>query len=220
MEIRRLYSKELSAGLKLIWETFLEFEAPDYSQEGINSFHDFITNPDCLVSLEFIGAFQEGQLKGVIAAKDDRRHICCFFPSARGSAECSGTASKKEIKTTLLPSIRLPMLSHFITSWVLWTQIQNRLPTVSAIRRWNTELSEKQLLRQDKRGSCFFTSQPALILSPVRHKTPGRRIPAGFCDRDQSYRRVKFLCLRAGSKADMYFPNVPTPHPPVRRFQH
>lgn len=98
MEIRRLYPEELSAGLKLIWETFLEFEAPDYSQEGINSFHDFITTPDCLVSLEFIGAFQEGQLKGVIAAKDDRRHICCFFVEADSQRQGIGRMLWNSVK--------------------------------------------------------------------------------------------------------------------------
>ena len=29
---------ELAAAISLIWETFLQFEAPDYSDEGVKSF--------------------------------------------------------------------------------------------------------------------------------------------------------------------------------------
>ena len=38
MEIRKLHSDEYSAALSLIWETFLHFEAPDYSLEGVQAF--------------------------------------------------------------------------------------------------------------------------------------------------------------------------------------
>ena len=41
--IRKIRNKvEITAALSLIWETFLQFEAPDYSEEGIKSFRDFI----------------------------------------------------------------------------------------------------------------------------------------------------------------------------------
>lgn len=41
--IRQISNKvEITAALSLIWETFLQFEAPDYSEEGIKSFRDFI----------------------------------------------------------------------------------------------------------------------------------------------------------------------------------
>ena len=45
--IRQIRNKvELTAALSLIWETFLQFEAPDYSDEGVKSFRDFIENED------------------------------------------------------------------------------------------------------------------------------------------------------------------------------
>ena len=44
MEIRQLEPFEIDEAITLIWEVFLQFEAPDYSDEGIQSFKDFIEN--------------------------------------------------------------------------------------------------------------------------------------------------------------------------------
>ena len=41
MEIRELRPAELDAAIKLIWETFLRFEAPEYSAQGIETFRQF-----------------------------------------------------------------------------------------------------------------------------------------------------------------------------------
>ncbi len=45
-EIRRLLPEELEMALALAWETFLQFEAPDYGPEGTESFRkDIVENP-------------------------------------------------------------------------------------------------------------------------------------------------------------------------------
>ena len=81
--IRQISNKiELAAAISLIWETFLQFEAPDYSDEGIQSFRDFIENDEIVNSLEVFGAYDNDELKGVIATKENRKHICCFFVKA------------------------------------------------------------------------------------------------------------------------------------------
>ena len=82
MEIRKIRKAEMATALQLILETFLQFEAPDYSQQGIDSFYEFISNQGIIDSLEFFGAFDNNTLRGVIAANDNRKHICCFFVSA------------------------------------------------------------------------------------------------------------------------------------------
>lgn len=79
MEIRKLHSDEYSAALSLIWETFLHFEAPDYSLEGVQAFKSFIDDPKQIASLEFFGALEEGMLLGVLATSGNRKDICCFF---------------------------------------------------------------------------------------------------------------------------------------------
>lgn len=44
MEIRKILPSEKATALDLVWRVFLEFEAPDYGAEGINTFRDFINN--------------------------------------------------------------------------------------------------------------------------------------------------------------------------------
>lgn len=83
MEIRQLESFEIEEAVSLIWEVFLQFEAPDYSDEGIRSFKEFIENEEILKTLEFFGAFEQDELKGVIATNENRKHICCFFVKAK-----------------------------------------------------------------------------------------------------------------------------------------
>lgn len=82
MEIRPIHPSQLGAALALIWETFLQFEAPEYPQEGVRSFRNFIENKDVVSSLEFFGAYEDGELRGVLATRENRRHICCFFVKA------------------------------------------------------------------------------------------------------------------------------------------
>lgn len=36
-----------------------------------------------LKTLEFLGAYDNNELKGVIATNDNRKHICCFFVKAQ-----------------------------------------------------------------------------------------------------------------------------------------
>ena len=61
----------------------MQFEAPDYSEEGVQSFKDFIEDKEIISTLEFWGAYDNRELKGVIATNKNRRHICCFFVKAQ-----------------------------------------------------------------------------------------------------------------------------------------
>ena len=82
MHIQKIEGTQIADAIDLIWTTFLQFEAPDYSEEGIQSFKDFIENKDIISSLEFWGAYDSQILKGVIATNENRKHICCFFVKA------------------------------------------------------------------------------------------------------------------------------------------
>lgn len=85
MEIKKISAAQITNAINLIWSTFLQFEAPDYSEEGIQSFKAFIDNKEIIQSLEFWGAYDNEELKGVIATNNNRKHICCFFVKANNS---------------------------------------------------------------------------------------------------------------------------------------
>ena len=48
----------------------------------MRAFRAFIDAPEQIDALEFFGAFQEGELLGVMATSERRKHICCFFVAA------------------------------------------------------------------------------------------------------------------------------------------
>lgn len=83
MEIRELPSAVLPDALNLIWRVFLDFEAPDYSEQGVESFRRFIQlkQVQALVEkgeLHFWGAYEKSQLVGTIAVKHGT-HISMLF---------------------------------------------------------------------------------------------------------------------------------------------
>lgn len=82
MEIRQVGPSEIDAAVALILEVFLQFDAPDDSEEGIRSFRVFVEDGEIRQTLLFFGAFEQGELKGVIVTDDAKDHICCFFVKA------------------------------------------------------------------------------------------------------------------------------------------
>ena len=80
MQIRRVSKKDLSKVRTLVTQVFMEFEAPDYSKEGIKSFFDTaINNDDFMNSLDIFGAFDSNVLIGIIATRNEGKHIALFF---------------------------------------------------------------------------------------------------------------------------------------------
>ena len=82
MKIKNINFDELDGALELIWKTFLEYEAPEYSQEGIEEFKKSIYDKEWLHAREFYGAYEDDNLLGVIATKD-KSHIALFFVDGR-----------------------------------------------------------------------------------------------------------------------------------------
>lgn len=82
--VRRMLPDELDDCLALAWKTFLEFEAPDYSSEGVETFRrDIIDNAEfkakCRSGQARVwGAFDQTRPVCVIAMRNDS-HICLVF---------------------------------------------------------------------------------------------------------------------------------------------
>lgn len=77
--IKELSPEELPEALELVWKVFCEFEAPDYTEEGIAEFHSSIHDEKYLSQLRSYGAFADGQLVGVISSRSAGTHIALFF---------------------------------------------------------------------------------------------------------------------------------------------
>ena len=45
VEIRKIKAKEYAPAMKLVWQTFLQFEAATYTREGVKSFQEFKKAP-------------------------------------------------------------------------------------------------------------------------------------------------------------------------------
>lgn len=65
--------------LSLIEKTFMQYEAPDYSIEGVNAFMKILADKDFIDGLEILGAYIDSKLVGVIATKNNGNHISLFF---------------------------------------------------------------------------------------------------------------------------------------------
>ncbi len=77
--IRSLNENEIDEALSLVWRVFLEYEAPDYSKEGIEEFYQTIHDEGYLSQLCMYGAFKGDKLVGVIATRNEGTHVALFF---------------------------------------------------------------------------------------------------------------------------------------------
>ena len=79
--VRRLRAGEIPDALALIWNVFLQFEAPEYSAEGIATFRASLEDEERIRRLAFYGAFEGKKLVGVLCIRAPQ-HIAGFFVDA------------------------------------------------------------------------------------------------------------------------------------------
>ena len=78
MEIRLLEPHERGLALNLALRVFMQFVAPDYSDQGVETFRSYIESETVVSSLTFYGAFEEHTLVGMLAMRSSN-HISLFF---------------------------------------------------------------------------------------------------------------------------------------------
>lgn len=78
-DIKKLTASETQTALDLAWKVFQEYEAPDYSKEGVEEFYRSIHDDNYLAMLSLYGAFVSEKLVGVIATRSEGTHIALFF---------------------------------------------------------------------------------------------------------------------------------------------
>lgn len=82
-EIRWAMESEWTPAMKMVWETFLKFEGREYSQEGVKSFFDFITDNDLYMAFlkgnyRMMVAVAGGKIIGVGSLRN-RNHLSLLF---------------------------------------------------------------------------------------------------------------------------------------------
>lgn len=77
--IRKIKQEEIERALCLVWKVFQEYEAPDYTKEGMKEFYKSIHDENYISELCCYGAFVGEELVGIIATRNERTHIALFF---------------------------------------------------------------------------------------------------------------------------------------------
>ena len=89
--IRRLSDSEIPAALDLAWRVFSEYESPDYSTEGTEEFRKCLHDEEYLYGIDYIGAFYDQTLIGMIGIRTELEHICFFFVGGQYHRKGIGT---------------------------------------------------------------------------------------------------------------------------------
>ena len=85
--VRCAYHSDWDGAMNLAWNTFVRFDAPDYSQEGIENFRRFV-NDEMLRNMFIAGHYQlfvavdDGKYVGMLSLRE-RKHISLLFVDER-----------------------------------------------------------------------------------------------------------------------------------------
>ncbi len=79
MKITTLQQHQKQEALDLALRVFMAFEAPDYDEEGVKNFNEFILNKEKTDALAMYGAYDEGRLVGMGATRNGGKHISLLF---------------------------------------------------------------------------------------------------------------------------------------------
>ena len=94
--VRCAYHSDWDGAMKLAWDTFVRFDAPDYSQEGIENFYKFV-NDDMLRKMFVAGHYQlfvavdNDKYVGMLSLRE-KKHISLLFVDERYHKHCVASA--------------------------------------------------------------------------------------------------------------------------------
>ena len=90
MEIKQLLNKEKDKALLFAKKVYIECKDESYSEQGIETFCNFVNNKEITKSFKIYGAFGDNILKGIIATNRKKKHISLFFVDKGSQAKGIG----------------------------------------------------------------------------------------------------------------------------------
>ena len=97
--VREIKREEIEKALCLVWKVFQEYEAPDYTKEGVEEFYKSIHDENYLSRLCWYGAFVQSELVGIIATRNEGTHIALFFVNGKYHRQGIGKQLFQTIKS-------------------------------------------------------------------------------------------------------------------------
>ena len=79
IEIKQLLNNEKDKAFLFAKKVYIECKDESYSEQGIETFCNFVNNKEITKSFKVYGAFEDNVLKGLIATDSQKRYICLFF---------------------------------------------------------------------------------------------------------------------------------------------
>ena len=79
IEIRQLLNNKKDEALLFAKKVYIESKDESYSEQGIETFCNFVNNKEITESFKVYGAFENNILEGLIATDSQKSHICLFF---------------------------------------------------------------------------------------------------------------------------------------------
>lgn len=79
INIKKIINDDRDEALNLVLDVFMEFGASDFSEEGVQTFKNYIDNKELSENLEMYGAYYKNILVGVIATRNEGNHITLLF---------------------------------------------------------------------------------------------------------------------------------------------
>ena len=76
--IRDMKENELEEVISLVLDVFMKYEAPDYSEEGIEIFKSFVLDKEKIKALKILVAEHNGKIVSMIAVRNNT-HITLLF---------------------------------------------------------------------------------------------------------------------------------------------
>jgi GNAT superfamily N-acetyltransferase len=83
MKTTVLEQHQKQEALDLALRVFMAYEAPDYNEEGIKNFQDFIANKEKTDALVMYGSYLGKDLVGMGATRNEGRHISLLFVDSK-----------------------------------------------------------------------------------------------------------------------------------------